>query len=181
MPLFRQCSANYKNITSGPYQCISGGVGNASIVVLLGKVGELQGLCEKLKRTHFGKQPTAEHFQEANWLLAYEGSMQGWFGWNAAMIKGSILEPLANAGVSFLDLKTSVPSLIKIKQTFDGELDDIEFDELDEYFEPSVESDAYDSMSDDDDDELLQDDDEGGEVDREDRDEANEDPFKDLL
>lgn len=147
---------------------------NSSIVVLLGKVAELRGLCSGIKPTRFGKAPSSDDFKEANWLLAYEGCIRGWFGWDASMVDSSILEPLAKAKVTFLDLETEEDRIIKMLQKFDGNLEDIDFDELTDYFESEVEADGYDGIvgeeeddEDDEEDEDLDDDDDDDDDDEE--------------
>jgi hypothetical protein len=128
----------------------------ASPILLLGKVAEAAKLCDPIEQNVFGSTLNEDDFISANWLLAYEGAMRGWFGWKRSDVDGSLLEILARRDIYFLNLTGSEKSILKRRANpaTENALDffEINFDELDDLFETDVSDDGYDLLGRDDDD-----------------------------
>jgi hypothetical protein len=148
---------------------------NSSVVVLLAKYAESKKLCRGVAQGVFGKKLVPEDFHSSNWLLAYEGAMHGWFGWNAQYVKGSLLEHLADAGIYFMDPGAVAPSAVKVKaghnvKKFEGRnFDSFEIKDLAEFLEAEPDVDVYGTVGGEDDGNKSgqddQDDDESSEFD----------------
>ncbi|WP_419403516.1 RNA-directed DNA polymerase [Stenotrophomonas rhizophila] len=138
-----------------------------SQVILLAKLAEERGLCTGVKQSVIGGRVSAEDFRSKNWLLAYEGSVRGWFGWSPEDVQGSNLTQLANNGVRFLDLSAVNGSRINARRNVkafpanadalpevegdDAEINDwdgIDFKYLDELLDIDMDPDSYGSMAD---------------------------------
>jgi hypothetical protein len=144
----------------------------SSTVLLLGKVAHDKGLAKEPTQAVFGTVLGEDDFRSSSWLLAYEGAMRGWFGWSASQLDGSVLEPLATLGVSFLDLAAASP--VAVKRKVDASVPtegasvpkqlhnfyDVEFEDLDEYLEVESDVDEYGVTSGDDEEANEDDDDE---------------------
>jgi hypothetical protein len=161
----------------------------SSVVVLLAKYAEKKKLCSGIGQGIFGKKLVADDFRSSNWLLAYEAAMRSWFGWKRQDINGSLLEPLAKAGIHFMDLTAATPSAVKIKPQRDIRkfellnLEDLEFEDLDAFLEAEADVDVYGSTMGDEDEDEDEGDEEVDEVeddDEEDDEEGDEDLFEAL-
>jgi len=124
---------------------------NSSPVLLLGKAAENAKLTRGVTQKVFSAKLKPIDLESQNWLLAYEGAMRGWFGWKKADLLTSSLKELSLRDIYFLDLKTSSSRIIKAKKDASNvNFDDMNFSDLDEYFETEIEDDGYDFVADED-------------------------------
>lgn len=86
----------------------------SSIVVILSKLLADRDLLQGRYRPALAvTAPRAESFDREKWLLYYEGSRRGWFGWNDAALRSSSLSVLHSHNIQFLDPSAQTPRILK--------------------------------------------------------------------
>lgn len=87
---------------------------NSSLVVILGRLLNERSLLKGMYLPNIAAvAPAPDDFAGDKWLLFYEGSRRGWFGWNDVALNGSMLQPLHDNNVTFLAPDAGLKSVLK--------------------------------------------------------------------